>query len=294
MSAANDELNEMFGSDDEEERQNNNNVLQQIHAKRLAMNGVLAFHNGTEEAMLLYVSQHATRGSPSSVLAAVDRYCYERHWMMHMGEEKSPIVVKVLQQTLQNHREKQINNTSVESFVIVELGSYCGYSAVTIAQYLHQQQPQQQDEESSTARVEHMFCIEINPSCVQWSKRLIDYAGLSHVVTVIQASAQDCEEWKHYLPKPSIDLLFIDHDKKAYYPDLLAIEQAHLLKTGSIVVADNVLSFNTPLTEYLDHVRDVTRYESSVLYEGFLEYTTEEDRQNSEYIDGMEVSVYRG
>ncbi len=281
-----EELNTMFGSDDEDDQQPSSTSTSYtstipssstLPVNRPQNNGVLAFHNGTEEALLLYVSQHATRGNPTSVLQAVDRYCYERHWMMHMGEEKSRIVVEVLTNTLATHR----TSSTTASFVVVELGSYCGYSAVTMAQYL------------SPSQHEHLYCIEVNINCVQWTRRLIDFAGLSDRVTVIHAGAQQCNQWKAQLTRPSIDLLFIDHDKKAYYDDLKIIEQEGLLVSGSIVIADNVLCFHAPLTNYLNHVRDTTRYVSSKLYEGFLEYTTEEDRKNSAYVDGMEVSIRR-
>jgi hypothetical protein len=42
--------------------------------------GLLAFHNGTEESLWLYVQRNATRGVPLSVLKAVDIFCYSRHW----------------------------------------------------------------------------------------------------------------------------------------------------------------------------------------------------------------------
>lgn len=47
--------------------------------------GVLAFHNGTEEAMLLYVERTATKNDPRTILAAIDKFCYTRHWMMNIG-----------------------------------------------------------------------------------------------------------------------------------------------------------------------------------------------------------------
>lgn len=53
-----------------------------------------------------------------------------------------------------------------------------------------------------------------------------------------------------------LDILFIDHDKKMYLDDLNVIEEAGLLRKDSVVVADNVLSFNSPLELYLQHVRN--------------------------------------
>ena len=49
-----------------------------------------------------------------------------------------------------------------------------------------------------------------------------------------------------------IDLLLIDHEKAAYLKDLQAIERRGYLRSGSVVVADNVLSFGSPL-----HVRKI-------------------------------------
>jgi hypothetical protein len=57
------------------------------------------------------------------------------------------------------------------------------------------------------------------------------------------------------LPLTAVDLLFIDHEKSQYLSDLQIIESHQLLQPGSVVVADNVLSFGRPLQAYLDHVR---------------------------------------
>lgn len=58
--------------------------------------GVLAFHRGTEQAMLLHVQRSLKRQretSPDSqlaVLRSIDDFCHRRHWMMHMGEGELP------------------------------------------------------------------------------------------------------------------------------------------------------------------------------------------------------------
>ena len=71
-------------------------------SERPDSSGVLVFHTGIENAMLLYVERITARGRDAdSVLLAVDNFCYTRHWMMH-----------------------------VSSSCAVELGSYCGYSSV--------------------------------------------------------------------------------------------------------------------------------------------------------------------
>jgi hypothetical protein len=112
-------------------------IMRQLLLSRPAACGVMAFHNGTEEALLLFVERYAQRGNPASVLDAIDSFCYGRHWMMHCGDKK----VKYLEKALQLGREKVkvtasgMNHCPVASsqLVCLEIGSYCGYSAVKIA-----------------------------------------------------------------------------------------------------------------------------------------------------------------
>ena len=145
----NQELNDLFGGgDDSDAEDSEGNCLEagtdldstqrisQLLLSRPAACGVMAFHNGTEEALLLFVERSAKRGSPASVLHAIDSFCYGRHWMMHCGDKK----VKYLEKALQLGRRKAKNtvfekNRPVASsqLVCLEIGSYCGYSAVQIA-----------------------------------------------------------------------------------------------------------------------------------------------------------------
>ena len=57
-----------------------------------------------------------------------------------------------------------------------------------------------------------------------------------------------------------LDFLFIDHIKEIYYSDLLLIENCGLLKSGSCVVADNVIVFS--INKYLNHVKTSGKYDS--------------------------------
>jgi catechol O-methyltransferase len=44
----------------------------------------------------------------------------------------------------------------------------------------------------------------------------------------------------HGIGKGSLDLVFIDHDKAAYLPDLKRILERGWLRLGALVVADNI------------------------------------------------------
>jgi hypothetical protein len=147
----NQALTDMFGDGDDSDSENSEGNclvkartdfnstqrMSQLLLSRPAACGVMAFHNGTEEALLLFVERYAQKGKPASVLNAVDSFCYGRHWMMHCGDKK----VKYLEKALQLGREKAkvtVSGTSrctvsSSQLVCLEIGSYCGYSAVKIA-----------------------------------------------------------------------------------------------------------------------------------------------------------------
>jgi hypothetical protein len=56
---------------------------------------------------------------------------------------------------------------------------------------------------------------------------------------------------------PQIDFLFIDHDKDAYLTDLKRLEREGLVRTGSIVVADNVLFAR--IDDYREYVQSLAK-----------------------------------
>jgi hypothetical protein len=52
-------------------------------------NGPMVFHKGTEEALLQHVKNGlataAQGNAPQAILDLVDDFCFQRHWMMHVG-----------------------------------------------------------------------------------------------------------------------------------------------------------------------------------------------------------------
>jgi catechol O-methyltransferase len=205
---------------------------------------ILAFHNGTEDAMLLFVERFLNRINEKKlinernlsleVLRGVDIFCYSRHWMMHIGDQKGQFLDQIVH-NLQSHRE--------DLLTCVEIGSYCGYSAVRIASLFKNDQSR-------------LFCIERDAKCLEWTRKLVTLAGLSDRVVLINGQ---CEDGIRYLQEHQIhpiDFLFIDHDKGMYLSDLKLLEATGLLRSpGGVVCADNVLSLGRPLEDYLNHVR---------------------------------------
>ena len=227
---------------------------------RPAACGVLQFHPGTESELLRVVAAEAQRGDASDTLAVIDRFCRSRHWMMHVGDVKGAILRGAAARAAPG--------------LWVELGAYCGYSAVLLA---------------SQMQSGMLVSLDTEAHCVKWSRQLVEHAGLLERVKVVQSSPGEtaAEALVREIPSPRIQLLFVDHAKDRYLADLVALEP--YCAEGCVVVADNVLCFDggASLKPYLEHVRDTSRYASSTLHEAPVEYSDGEP-------DGVEVSVFRG
>ncbi|TMW57724.1 hypothetical protein Poli38472_014327 [Pythium oligandrum] len=173
---------------------------------------------------LAYVRQHATRGDAQSVRDVIDKFGYE-NWMMNVGDVKGSIV------------DAEIRK--LQPKVMVEIGGYCGYSAVRFGNLL---------------------------------REVVDIAGLSDVVKIIVGPFQESiEKWSEV---DHVDVFFIDHRKDLYLPDLKLIEKSGLLQQGSVIIADNVITPGAP--DYLEYIRAHPKFQS-VFHETKLEYSDERD-----------------
>jgi predicted O-methyltransferase YrrM len=108
-----------------------------------------------------------------------------------------------------------------KSQLILEIGTYTGYSALCLAEGL--------------AESGKLISIDVNEETSSYAQSFIDKSDYQNQIKLVVADAKD---FIHTISNP-IDLVFIDADKKnylAYYQ--LIIEK---LNTGGIIIADNVL-----------------------------------------------------
>lgn len=198
-----------------------------------------------------YVARHARRGDPLDVLRTLDKFAAEERWLMSVGPEKGPLVEELAGRLPENAR-------------VLELGAYCGYSAILIARAL-----------GKNSRV---VSIEIDADSVGSARANVGFAGLSDRISVLHGASRDMIGQLD----GQFDLIFLDHWKDLYKPDLQLIEQRTLMKPGTIVVADNVGKIFGPET-YLDYVRGCGHYQSEHRT-ATIEYTS--------VPDAVEISVY--
>ena len=105
--------------------------------------------------------------------------------------------------------------------LIVEIGTYTGYSALCLAEGL--------------TDAGKLISIDVNEETSAFAQSFISKTEYAHKIELVVADAKD------YIPTISepLDIVFIDADKKnylAYYH--LVIDK---LKSGGLIIADNVL-----------------------------------------------------
>ncbi|CAH1268264.1 COMT [Branchiostoma lanceolatum] len=185
-----------------------------------------------EQRLLDYVRGHSKTSHPLSVLEAFDKFSADVEWTMHVGDTKGV----VLDQAIRDLQPK----------VCLELGTYCGYSAIRMARQLR-----------TGGRV---ICVEPCQEYAEIARGTVRHAGLDKKVKVIVGcSSQVIPQLKSKHGVPKVDFVFLDHVESLYTSDLKLLERHELLSTGSVILADNVLHPGAP--DFLKYVRGSPRYE---------------------------------
>jgi catechol O-methyltransferase len=99
----------------------------------------------------------------------------------------------------------------------------------------------------------HYYTLESNPEYAAVLMALVDLAGLKSFVTVLVGDASQSLHRLHSNGAfPSIDFLFLDHDKEAYLNDLKLCEGLGFLHKTSIIAANGVKdSKGEPYDDYV-------------------------------------------
>jgi catechol O-methyltransferase len=174
--------------------------------------------DGRELALARYVESEARRGDLDDVIRIVDDFAYHRSFLINVGDEKGAILDQAIRRTKPRK--------------LLELGTYCGYSALRAARAMPE-----------GAR---LVSVEFNADNAAIARRIWDHAGVGEELTVLVGTLGDGGatlaklEAEQDFGGGSLDFVFIDHDKAAYLPDLGRIEERGWLHPGSVVVADNI------------------------------------------------------
>lgn len=174
--------------------------------------------DGRERALQRYVLANARAGDLDDVIRTIDRFAYEKSFLINVGDEKGALLDAAIA------RAKPMR--------LLELGTYCGYSALRTARAMPADA--------------HLYSIEFNADNAAIAQSLLEHAGVADRVTILHGTLGDDGKTAaklrdaHGFERGSLDFVFLDHAKEAYLTDLELILREGWLRKGAVLVADNV------------------------------------------------------
>ncbi len=209
--------------------------------------------DGREAALAEYVVAHARAGDVDDAIGVIDQFARDHSFLINVGEAKGAILDRAVDRARPSR--------------VLELGTYCGYSALRIARRMPPDA--------------HLFSVEFSPANADIARRILAHAGVADRVSVVVGTLGDGGQTvrtlreEHGFANGSLDLVFIDHDKNAYLPDLLRIEAEGWLHPGSVVVADNVKfpgapAYRSYMADHQDTLWRTVEHRAHVEYQSLL------------------------
>jgi hypothetical protein len=113
--------------------------------------------DGREEALAQQVEAHARQRDVDDVIRVIDDFCYHESIMMNVGDEKGEILDRAVQRT----RPRRL----------LELGTYCGYSALRMVRVMPEEG--------------RLYSIEFSAANAEIARRIWEHAGIGDRVTVL-------------------------------------------------------------------------------------------------------------
>lgn len=205
------------------------------------------FGDGREDAVAEFVTAHTRAGDIDDIIAGMDWFAYNRSFLISIGDKKGKLLDDAVRRS--------------DASLALELGTYCGYSALRIAR---------------AAPATMLYSIEQFPENAAIARRIWAHAGLSDRITCVIGTISDGGHTLDLLQQcglgtETVDFLLLDHDKNAYVPDLCSIAERGWLRPGTVVLADNVKCPGAP--EYLTYMQERQGFDwQSVEHRSSLEY----------------------
>lgn len=215
--------------------------FQRLTAPRSMANISLQKEGAEELALLQYIYSRPDveqiRGNPDAVCDAIDEFTATiPRGLMTIGAEKRTFITNMLAAA------------EPAPTLFLEFGSYVGYSAICLASAMVARAGPSQ-------RVRYIS-FEKNPIIAAVAASLADLAGLRDVININVGPASESLTRlvkASTVTKGSVDFMLLDHWKDFYISDLQLCEKFSLIKSGSVVMADNIVFPGAP--EYLAYVQ---------------------------------------
>jgi len=170
------------------------------HRENSGSNDTIKINNATDDDASAEESIRLSR----RIMLSIDNYCLHEQWMYHIGHEKGEALSRFLRSCLEKWSGINSGNIDgkkmmeVRKFVCVELGTYCGYSALVLAITLRRfllDQKQHATHVNSTSSPPfefHIYTTDISTKLLNVARSIFRLAGMEGCITPILVQQQDC------------------------------------------------------------------------------------------------------
>lgn len=195
---------------------------------------------GKELCLLARVMAEATPGAPALACKAVEAFGADLSpmWLKIAGGRKAATLAAAVRAAPAAGNERRGGRRG-GSRGVLEIGCYCGYSALRMAAALPEV---------------HIDTLEVDPVHVVVARNMIAFAGLNGRVEVWTGHSTNLvPRLADHRSNAGLDerlpysALFMDQKGSLFHKDLAALEDRGLLLVGATIVADNVLKPGAPL-----------------------------------------------
>ena len=191
-------------------------------------------------------AMQAPEGDVPGMLEQINSFAKHEEWLMTVG----PVKGLLLQDAARRARPRA---------AVLELGTYIGFGTLLLSQ--------------AVANDTRILTVEPSERRALLARRLLRHAGRLGQVQVLEGKLENVlETVQREAGTTGLGLVFLDHKKDRYLPDLLLLEAAgSLLRRGTVIVADNVLTPGAP--DFRAHLQEHAERYDTVEHRTLLEYT---------------------
>lgn len=159
------------------------------------------------------------------MMLGLEDFSRKKGWLKFgSADEKGEVISDALRRWLS--RSGQTN-------VVVEYGTFLGYSALRMAQVIGAEA--------------HIVSFEMDPEVACLAINLIEHAGVQSVDVWVGQSEDLVERLVPRFGRQSVGFVYMDHNQMTYHQDVAQLETQGVLADGALLVATQVLKPGAPL-----------------------------------------------
>lgn len=179
--------------------------------------------HGHERQLLEYVVEHAQAGDPDSVISTMKAF-WDKATDIQSSEKFNVRGRTIEEKVIEKVQEMQ-GAAESKPVQCLEMGTYCGYSALRIAKNLP---------EGSM-----LLSVERDALFAAIATKIIEFAGLDSKVKIwVGTVHSELANITSTLGGKPADFVLVDHSKERFVPDLKLLEECGIVNSNSTVVGD--------------------------------------------------------